>query len=99
MMSVTHILPIESADHSQAAASLMTFVACAQLMLDPATPEPLRLQAEDRLLSRLPVLKALGLFDLFSVRDPALGAMLQDELAQLDADGGHVEPHGCSGHE
>ncbi len=67
------------------ASPLATFVACAQLMLDAATPETVRRGAESRLLAQLPVLRALGVFDLFSVRDPALAAMLRDELAQLDA--------------
>lgn len=68
---------------STAALALATFVACAQLMLDAATPETLRLQAESRLLEQLPVVRALGLFELFSVRDSALSALLRDELEKL----------------
>ncbi|HEX7339406.1 MAG TPA: hypothetical protein VF271_05675 [Rhodanobacteraceae bacterium] len=64
--------------------ALTTFVACAQLMLDEATPEERRRQAEARALAQLPVLRALGVFDLFAVRDPALAMLLRDELAQLD---------------
>lgn len=67
------------------ASPLAIFVTCAQLMLDAATPEAVRRKAESRLLAQLPVVRALGVFDLFSVRDPALAAMLHDELAQLDA--------------
>ncbi|HET7664078.1 MAG TPA: hypothetical protein VFK31_10615 [Rhodanobacteraceae bacterium] len=66
-----------------AASALATFVACAQLMLDAATPEALRLEAESRLLEQLPVVRALGLFELFSVRDAALAALLRDELEKL----------------
>jgi len=66
-----------------AASALATFVACAQLMLDPATPEDVRRQAEGRALAQLPVLRALGVFDLFDVRDPALAALLRDELDEL----------------
>ena len=65
----------------------VTFVAAAQLMLDPATPETLRREVEPRLLAQLPTLRALGLFDLFELRDPALRALLADELANLQAAG------------
>lgn len=63
-----------------------TFVAAAQLMLDPATPEARRMQVEPQLLAQLPVLRALGVFDLFVLRDPALRAMVDDELAALQGD-------------
>lgn len=59
------------------------FVVHAQLMLDPATPEPVRREAEPRLLAGLPTLLALGVFDLFAIRDPALRNLVQDELAGL----------------
>lgn len=64
---------------------LETFVACAHQMLDPATPEPVRRAVEPRLLAQLPTLKALGVFELFDVRDPALRAWLRDELDSLAA--------------
>lgn len=60
--------------------ALTDFVVHAQLMLDPATPEPVRRAAEPRLLALLPALEALGVFDLFAIRDPALAEMLRDEL-------------------
>ena len=60
-----------------------TFVACAHQMLDPATPETARRAIEPRLLAQLPVLRALGVFELFELRDPALQAWLRDELAEL----------------
>ena len=59
---------------------LETFVACAHEMLDPATPEAARRRAEPRLLAVLPALQALGAFELFAIRDPALAAMVRDEL-------------------
>ena len=59
---------------------LETFVACAHEMLDPATPEAARRHAEPRLLAVLPALHALGVFELFAIRDPALHAMVRDEL-------------------
>lgn len=62
---------------------LETFVACAHQMLDPATPEAMRRTMEPRLLAQLPALRALGVFELFEVRDPALKAWLNDELAEL----------------
>ncbi|GLQ97874.1 hypothetical protein [Dyella mobilis] len=64
---------------------LETFVACAHQMLDPATPEPMRRAMEPRLLAQLPALRALGVFDLFELRDPALRAWMGDELAELTA--------------
>lgn len=61
--------------------ALTDFVVHAQLMLDPATPEALRREAEPRLLGLLPTLQALGVFDLFAIRHPALAALVRDELA------------------
>jgi len=63
------------------ASPLETFVACAHQMLDPATPEHMRRAMEPRLLAQLPTLRALGVFELFELRDPALRAWLADELA------------------
>jgi hypothetical protein len=60
--------------------ALETFVACAHQLLDPATPEPVCRLVEPMLVAQLPVLRALGIFDLFEVRDPAMRAWLQDEL-------------------
>ena len=64
-----------------AAEALTRFVVSAQLMLDPLTPESVRRQVEPRLISALPALQALGVFDLFAIRDPALAALVVDELA------------------
>lgn len=61
------------------------FIAAARLMLHPETPESVRRVTEPTLLAQLPVLQALGLFELFALRDPALRAWLADELqAQID---------------
>lgn len=60
---------------------LTDFVANARLMLDPATPESVRRETEPRLLAQLPALHALGVFELFTIRDPALHALVRDELA------------------
>jgi hypothetical protein len=65
------------------ASPLEIFVACAHQMLDPATPEPVRRQMEPRLLAQLPALRALGVFELFELRDPALRAWLADEMGAL----------------
>jgi hypothetical protein len=67
---------------------LEDFVACTHLMLDPCTPEVQRRALEPRLLMQLPILHALGVFQLFELRDPALRAWLDDEWAQLTAKGG-----------
>jgi len=73
MSRPTRNLPAEQA--------LPRFVEFARCMLDPATPEPLRRELEPQLLRLLPVVRALGLFELFEVRDRALAALLRDELA------------------
>lgn len=62
-------------------APLEAFVACAHQMLDASTPELARRAMEPRLLALLPALRALGVFELFELRDPALRAWLEDEMA------------------
>jgi len=62
--------------------SLEAFVACAHQMLDPNTPETSRRSLEPRLLAMLPTLRALGVFELFEVRHPALRAWLEDEMQE-----------------
>ncbi|GAA0911913.1 hypothetical protein GCM10009552_25890 [Rothia nasimurium] len=69
----------EEAEDRQAGDALVTFVACAHSMLDPSTPEEQLRRLEPRLLAQLPTLRALGVFELFEVRDPALAALLADE--------------------
>ena len=66
--------------HASRTDALTDFVAHAQLMLDPATPESVRREAEPRLLAQPPTLQALGAFELFTIRDPALRALVHDEL-------------------
>lgn len=61
--------------------ALGVFVACAHAMLDPQTPEATRRSLESRLLAQLPTLRALGVFDLFVIRNPALRALVTDDLA------------------
>lgn len=74
------LLPVPTPVHAPCTDALTDFVAHAQLMLDPATPEPVRREAEPRLLAQLPILQALGVFELFTIRDPALRALVCDEL-------------------
>lgn len=78
-------IPFPAPASTPAPAPLEAFVACAHQMLDPATPEALRRALEPRLLAQLPVLRALGVFRLFELRDPALRAWVDDELAALAA--------------
>lgn len=66
---------------TDAAEALIRFVAHAQLMLDPATPEALRRSIEPQLLAVLPTLRALGFFDLVEIRDPAMRTLIADEMA------------------
>ncbi|RUL73657.1 hypothetical protein [Dyella choica] len=79
-MSVAEPIKLE---HAYCLCPLETFVACAHQMLDPATPEPVLCSMEPKLMAQLPALRALGLFELFEVRDPALRAWLDDELTKL----------------
>lgn len=65
--------------------ALTDFVVNAQLMLDPITPESVRRQAEPRLLALLPVLQALGVFELFAIRDLALAELVRDEMEARQA--------------
>jgi len=74
------LLPAPTPVHASRGDALTDFVAHAQLMLDPATPESVRRDAEPRLLAQLPTLQALGVFELFIIRDPALRALVHDEL-------------------
>jgi hypothetical protein len=67
---------------------LAIFVACAHQMLDPATPEAMRREMEPRLLAQLRGLRALGVFELFELRHPALRAWVADELEGLEAAAG-----------
>ena len=64
-------------------APVEAFVACAHQMLDPSIPETSRKAIEPHLLALLPALRALGVFELFELRDPALRAWLSDELAGI----------------
>lgn len=74
------LLPIPAAVPGSDA--LTDFVADARLMLDPATPESVRRETEPRLLAQLPTMHALGVFELFTIRDPALNALVRDELLE-----------------
>jgi hypothetical protein len=80
-MSLPFPLPVRPMVAADATDALTSFVGCAQLMLDPATPETVRRKVEPRLLAHLPTLQALGVFDLFEIRDTALRTLVQDELA------------------
>ncbi|WP_158880950.1 hypothetical protein [Rhodanobacter sp. L36] len=80
-MSITEIL---SRKAETAASPVETFIACAHQMLDPSTPEAVRRAMEPRLLAQLPTLRALGAFDLFELRDPALRTWLADEMESLE---------------
>jgi hypothetical protein len=63
-------------------APLEAFVACAHQMLDPDTPEAVRRAVEPRLVALLPMLRALGVFELFELRHPALRSWLEDEMRE-----------------
>jgi hypothetical protein len=69
----------ELREDTAAGDALLTFVACAHAMLDETTTEEQRRRLEPRLLAQLPTLRALGVFELFDIRNPALAALLADE--------------------
>lgn len=71
--------PTGFTDGQDAGGALVTFVACAHTMLDSTTPEEQVRRLEPRLLAQLPTLRALGVFELFEIRDPALAALIADE--------------------
>lgn len=73
---------VRAPDAATVTAPLEAFVACAHQMLDPGTPEPVRRAIEPRLLALLPSVRALGVFELFELRDPALRTWLADEMAR-----------------
>jgi hypothetical protein len=81
LMSITEMLSRET---ETAASPVETFIACAHQMLDPSTPEAVRRAMEPQLLAQLPMLRALGVFELFEIRDPALRAWLADEMEGLE---------------
>ena len=51
------------------------FLANARVWADPLTPANERTVAEKDIVDALPALRALGLFDLLEIRDPALRAL------------------------
>ncbi|AZC38671.1 DUF7709 family protein [Pseudomonas chlororaphis] len=51
------------------------FLINARLWAEPGTPTEQRRAAEQDLLAALPALRALGLFELMQMRDPALRAL------------------------
>jgi hypothetical protein len=53
------------------------FLVNARIWCDPATLGEQRLLAEQDMLQALPALKALGLFEVFQVRDPELARLLK----------------------
>lgn len=52
--------------------TVAAFLANARLWCDPATDAAQRQAAERDVIDALPALRALGLFDVFSIRDAAL---------------------------
>jgi len=72
--------PVPTPVHASRPDALTDFVVHARLMLDPATPESVRREAEPHLLALLPTLQAFGVFEPLAIRDPALRALVQDEL-------------------
>ena len=54
------------------------FLVNARILIDSQTPEDQRTTATQDILQALPVLRALGLFELMQVRDPVLRALCEN---------------------
>ena len=52
------------------------FLANARVWTDPLTPANERTAAENDIVEAVPALRALGLFDVFEIRDPGLRALV-----------------------
>ena len=81
-MKAEDVLPDET-DHLQLGAlqlrkgSVGAFIANARLLADPGIDTEQRRQARTDLLELVPALRALGLFEVFEVRDPRLRALVE----------------------
>ncbi|WP_394845800.1 hypothetical protein LZC95_53320 [Pendulispora brunnea] len=58
--------------------SVGAFIANARTFLDPASSDEARRDAERDLLALVPAVRAVGLFDLFELRDPRLRALIEN---------------------
>jgi len=68
--------------------TVAAFLANARVWCDPASDASRRWAAERDILETLPSLQALGLFDVLSIRDPALKQLVD----QLSASGAGTPP-------
>lgn len=67
--------------------SVAAFLANAQLLQDPGATAEARQAAERDLVALLPTLEALGLFDVFELRSPALREKVAHHRAALTGSG------------
>ena len=65
--------------------SVAAFIGNAQVLQNPGASAQARQDAQRDLVSLIPVLDALGLFDVFELRSP----QLRDEVARHRGQGGH----------
>lgn len=84
-MKAEHILPddlntVRRGDVVVRKGSVGAFLANAAVLADPAAPVAEREAAQADLIDLLPALEALGLFEVFAVRDPALAQLVGREL-------------------
>ncbi len=59
------------------------FLANARVLIEAGTDAPAQAQAERDIVEDLPALRALGLFDVLEIRDPALRHLVETRMAQL----------------
>ncbi|QNM97057.1 hypothetical protein [Chitinimonas koreensis] len=86
-MKAEHILPddldtVRRGDVVVRKGSVGAFLANAAVLADPAAPAAEREAAQADLIELLPALEALGLFEVFAVRDPALAGLVGRELGR-----------------
>ena len=58
--------------------SVAAFIANAKILTGSATNEAQKREAKDDLISLVPVLKKLGVFDVFSIRDPKIQSLVDE---------------------
>ena len=65
--------------------TVAAFLANARVWSDPRASEPARADAAADIVDALPALRALGLFDVFDIRDDALRAWIDAQPATSSA--------------
>ncbi len=62
--------------------SVAAFVANARILRDPASSPTERREAQAHMVALVPALSAIGLFEIFSIRDPEISALVEEAHRQ-----------------